>query len=253
MLMSGAQVQLNQPPRRRLGPPIAAGLVVLVLVASAAGGWLWLASAERFPLKAVRLDGRLLKVAEAELQQAILPYLNKGMLGLDIDRIRHALEALPWIAEVTVRRQWPDALVVELVERVAVARWNDGLLSDSGVLFEPRQETFPPKLPLLQGPADSVSSIWARFRRLEAIFGGAGLEITALRLDERRAWTAELTDGVVVKLGVDETDAAAERFVRALPRIGAPAESRLARVDLRYPNGFALAWSSVAPQNPRKQ
>lgn len=251
-LASNSPVQLSLPPARRLAPLLAA-LLVLLLAVAAAAGWRWLSAPERFPLTAVRLDGRLDKVAEAELREAISPYLDKGMLGLDIGRIRESVEALPWIAEVTVRRQWPDALVVGARERVAVARWNAGLMSAEGELFQPRQETFPAGLPVLQGPADSMAEVWGRYQRLHEVLGRVGLEIKLLRLDERRAWTAELADGLVIKLGIDDTDMAVTRFARALPRIGAAAEARLVRVDLRYPNGFALAWASEAPQSPRKK
>jgi cell division protein FtsQ len=171
-----------------------------------------------------------------------------------VARVRQAVETLPWVAAASVRRRWPDTLVIGTTERVAVARWNDGLMSDGGIVFAPRPETFPDALPVLQGPPGSASAVWTRFRRLREIFGRAGLRIARLSMDERRAWTAVLTDDVVVQLGVDQTDdAAAERFVRALPHIGAPADARLARVDLRYPNGFALAWSQTTPQSPGKQ
>lgn len=240
-----------QSATRWLGRLLAV-LVLAALGTGAAAGWQWLAAPERFPLATVRLDGRLEKVAEEELRAAILPYLDRGMLGLDIERIRQAVAALPWVAEAAVRRQWPDTLVVEIRERVAVARWNAGVMDSAGQLFQPREETIPPDLPLLQGPPDSLPLVWARFQKLNALFGQAGLELRWLYVDERRAWTAELADGVIVKLGIDEMDLAVERFLRALPRIGAAAETRLVRVDLRYPNGFALAWASAAPQSPRE-
>jgi cell division protein FtsQ len=252
------QVPPNQSLQRsaqRLGRMAAVAAALLVLAFVAAGAWDWLAAPERFPLTAVRLDTRLAKVGESELREAILPHLDKGLLGLDVERIRLAIEALPWVESATVRRRWPGALVINAHERVAVARWNDGLMSERGALFRPRPETFPPALPLLEGPADSAVEVWARFQRLSAILSRAGLGITMLRLDERQAWTATLTDGVILKLGVDAADAAAERFVQAFPRIGGPAETRLVRVDLRYPNGFALAWSGDGAQSPgnRKQ
>lgn len=259
MVTVGAQVELDQPLQRsalRLGRIVAVAIALFALALAAVSAWDWLSAPERFPLTAVRLDTRLAKVEESELREAILPHLDKGLLGLDVERIRLAVEALPWVESATVRRRWPGTLVINAHERVAVARWNDGLMSERGDLFMPRPETFPPALPLLEGPADSAAEVWARFRRLSAILSRVGLDIAMLSLDERQAWTAELADGVILELGVGAADAAAERFVQAYSRIGGPAdEARLVRVDLRYPNGFALAWSGDGAQSPgnRKQ
>lgn len=227
---------------------VAATLGLLAAAGTLALGGLWLSAPERFPLEVVRLDGRLVRVEEAELRQAILPYLDRGLLALDVAGVREAVEQLPWVATATVRRHWPDTLVIGVVERVAVAHWNKGLIDEQGELFHPPAETVPAGLPVLEGPADSARLVWQRFRRLQAILAEAGLELAALRLDERRAWSAVLRDGATMQLGVDADDAAAERFARALPRIKAPANAQLARVDLRYPNGFALAWTGAAPQ-----
>lgn len=252
-LVSTNQARLSLPSARRLGPLLLAPLLTAALLAAVLAGWKWLSAPEQFPLTTVRLDGRLEKVAEDELREAISPHLDKGMLGLDIARVRAAVEALPWVAEAAVRRQWPDTLLIGARERVAAAHWNGSLMDTDGEVFQPRQASIPPDLPVLQGPPESLPQVWARFQRLSAAFGQVGLEIKLLRMDERRAWTAELADGVVIKLGIDDTDAAVERFVRALPRIGAAEEAQLVRVDLRYPNGFALAWSSATPQSPRKK
>lgn len=253
MALISGQVALSLPASRRLVAPLVALVCVLMLAVAAVAGWSWLSAPERFPLAAVQLDSQLDQVAEEELRQAISPYLDKGMLGLDIEGIRQAIETLPWVAEAAVRRNWPENLIIAVRERVAVAHWNDGLMDAEGRLFHPQRETVPPGLPVLEGPTGSMLQVWQRYQSLRQVFGQVGLEIQMLRTDERHAWVAELADGMVIKLGVDESDEAARRFVQALPRIGATADTRLIRVDLRYPNGFALAWSGAEPQSPRKK
>lgn len=248
--MSAAQVELrpSEPLRKPRWGRLALALATVLVTGLGLGlGWRWLAAPERFPLKAVRVEGAPVKVAESELRQVIGPHLNKGMLALDLRRIRRAVETLPWVESAGVRRRWPGSLRISIEERRPVALWGEAaLLSDRGAIFAPARASFPAGLPLLSGPEGSEREVLARYRRLGELFAGAGLRLSELHLDGRRAWRAVAGDGVIVQLGIGADDRAAERFVRALPRIAVPAEVRLARVDLRYPNGFALAWEKQA-------
>lgn len=247
-----AQVSLREPEPQARDPWLWArllgwlGLLLLVLIA-VWSGWRWISAPERFPLRAVRLDGALSRVSEPELREAILPYLDRGMLGLDVEGIRAAVEALPWVARAGVRRRWPGTLVLDIVERSAVARWGDAaLLSDAAVVFEPDPRSLPAGLPWLRGPAGSHEEVLGRYQRLAHQLAPAGLTVAELRLDERRAWRAVLADGVELSLGSGDSEPAVERFAAAFPRIARAEDARLVRVDLRYPNGFALAWGQPA-------
>ena len=52
-------------------------------------------------------------------------------------------QRLPWIKQVSVRKQWPDELKIHLVEYVPIARWNDQHMVDAdGNSFSvPRERT----------------------------------------------------------------------------------------------------------------
>ncbi len=61
-----------------------------------------------------------------------------------------------------------------------------------------------------------------------------------LRLSERRAWELELDNGAVLELGRQDLAARLGRFTTAYQRTLARLPARAYRIDLRYPNGFAL-------------
>ncbi len=61
-----------------------------------------------------------------------------GFFNLDVDAVRLALLGEPWVSEVTVKRIWPDALRVIVIEQIPVVRWGDsGLLNPAGEYFAP--------------------------------------------------------------------------------------------------------------------
>lgn len=42
---------------------------------------------------------------------------------MNLNQLRQELQSHPWIHQVSVRREWPSTLKVEVVEEVPIARW----------------------------------------------------------------------------------------------------------------------------------
>ncbi|HTR86890.1 MAG TPA: FtsQ-type POTRA domain-containing protein [Reyranella sp.] len=125
--------------------PMMLGIAVLLLGMGGGGGWWawhegWLQTAQDradqgfhsivaaitpFKLTDVTLKGR-----EYVSREAVLAALNvkvgDSLLGVDLQATRKRLEAIDWVASATVERRLPDTLYVTLVERRAVAIWQNG-------------------------------------------------------------------------------------------------------------------------------
>lgn len=200
-----------------------------------------------FPLERVELAHAPEQLTGEEVREALAPHLHRNMLRLDVRGARRALESLPWVDEVTVQRVWPETLSVTIRERQAVARWGgDSLLDEAGEVFSPPPATFPGGLPQLRGAAGQAGEVLAFHRRLERLFHDTGVNVTSLTLTPRGAWQARFDDGVELAIGREQPVQRVERFVDVLPALEGGGWARIERVDLRYPNGFAVAWSEAA-------
>lgn len=156
--------------------PMLLGLMVLVLGAGSAGGWMawrqgWLGAIEGhieeasravisaitpFKLADITVEGRDYVTREAILA-ALDVKAGDSLLGIDLQAARHRLEAIDWVASATVERRLPDTLYVTLKERRAVAIWQNGteytLIDENGRTV--RASRMPPgaeSLLLLGGP-----------------------------------------------------------------------------------------------------
>lgn len=230
------------PPATGRGARALLALAVVVVMGSglslAVERW---APGQVFPLAAVRFDGDLGRVQEADLRAAVAPHLDGGLLGVDVAALRRAVEALPWVSGAAVRRVWPDAVRITVSEQVPVALWGGGaLMNAEGEVFRPQR--LPEGLPRLAGPPGSADRVLGRFRELQPRLAAVGLEMSGLTLDERRSWTVHLAGDAELRLGREEVAARVDRFLAAWPRITPQPGRRLASADLRYPNGFALQW-----------
>ena len=226
-------------------------LLVTLPVVAVVNGWI---GAGHWPLRTLRVEGRLQRVDAQRLRATVLPYAAKGFFAVRLADAQAAVARLPWVERAEVRKRWPDVLEVSIVEHRPFARWgSDRLLSQHGRLF-PSQGAMPAGLPLLDGPDSRVADVVALYNESRALFAPSGVDVRALRLDPRGSWSLVLSNGTDVIVGSSEARLRLARFARLMPQLLSQKQLPLVRADLRYTNGFALSWPSpaaraVAPQS----
>ncbi len=216
------------------------------------GGYKWLARQPMFdfrvvPVRAVK-GASLRYVDAATVRSAALPRIHGNFFTADLHAIRSAFETVPWVQRASVRREWPNKLVVTVEEYKVLGIWGqDGrLISADGFVFTANLEEaeVEGKLPELDGPDDSAHEVAARLADLRHWLAPLRLAPRSLSLSQRYAWTAHLSNGITLHLGRaaerDVLKARIDRFVTVYPRLSVAMAGQISSVDLRYPNGLAL-------------
>ena len=198
------------------------------------------------PIQRILISGRFQRVSPGDVERAVKDNVKSdGLVSVNLDAVRSAVAALPWVDTASVQRAWPRALSVTVVEQVAAARWGEnGLLNTRGELFASSATHIPPELARLSGPPGTQALVAARYLAAQGRLVEAGLHLTALRLDERGAWELDLADGITVRLGSRQVDERFERFMVTAIKLIAQRADDIAYVDMRYSNGFAIGWKS---------
>jgi len=222
---------------------IAGGVALVGLALLLWGGVGWLARQPLFALREVVVTGQLVHLQPAELELVVRRELSGTFFSMNLESARGSIAKLPWVRNVSLRRQWPHRLEVNVDEHVPFGRWNDGALVDTvGSVFT---ADYDGVLPQFAGPAERAAEVADRYREASAALAPLGLEIDAVRLSPRGGWqiTAKgASNRLAIELGREEPSARLERFVAVYERtIGALARAgtRIEHVDLRYRNGFA--------------
>jgi cell division protein FtsQ len=97
--------------------------VATVALVAAFGAWVAygrVASSERLRVGRVQVSGSHF-LSEGEVRELLGPAVGENILALDIEALKARLRASPWVADATVSRTLPDALRVEIRERVPLA------------------------------------------------------------------------------------------------------------------------------------
>jgi cell division protein FtsQ len=227
----------------------------VLLMLGSAGTWLaaFVTDPHRLPLKTIRITGELAHVDRAKLQQLVAAAIDGGFFGVDMHKLRDAAEQLAWVDRVSIRRVWPQTLVMDVTEQVPAGRWgDDALVNGRGEIFYPAAGELPQGLPRLHGRPDDAPGVVAFHRSASRQLAAVGLEITGLEVLGRHDWRLELNNGLTLLLGQSRATQVLDRFTLALPVLNDPQGRKPGRVDMRYENGFAVHWRPDADVDAKK-
>ena len=221
--------------------------VFLLIPLALFGGWMSQGE-DVLPIRQIHLSGNFVNLDQREVETTLERYLGQGFFSLDIHELQQVLHDKPWTDSVSVRRVWPDRLQVTIVEKKPVARWDDEhLLSDRAVVFRADPADYA-HLPLVHAVNHRPDWVLQRFHRLQARFASVDETVVALRVDSRGALDVSLINGLEIKFGRDDVERKIDRLVRIYTAQILPRRERIERLDLRYSNGFAVAWKDEVLQ-----
>lgn len=200
------------------------------------------------PIAKVSVRGELSYVDQQVVQARMAPFVEASFFKVDLDALRHDLEQMPWIAHVEARRIWPDEVMVRLDEQLPIARWGDeALLNNNGQAFAPNDLAQYEHLPQLHGPKRAQQRVMQQYQMLSQMLRPLGFSIARLELRARGSWFLTTRQGVELLLGRDQIIEKMRRFTAIYQQELAPESERIARIDLRYANGLAVAWHEPSP------
>ena len=157
--------QLSMPRDVKLMNLMATVLFVVFALLLALALVYWAATQPVFDIQAITVSGDVSHNNAVTLRANVAPRLSGTFLTLDLTAARQAFEAVPWVRQALVRREFPNRLKVQLQEHDAVAYWgaegDSRLVNNFGEVFEANVgEVEQDALPRLIGPDDQADQTW---------------------------------------------------------------------------------------------
>jgi cell division protein FtsQ len=168
---------------------------------------------------------------------------------LDVTVLRDRLKTLPLVADVSVRKFYPDKIAIYLTEREPYALWQmDGdvhIVSADGTVIDEMHDGRFLRLPHVVGEGANL-----KVREFSALLDSVPElrdRIRAATLVSGRRWTLKLVNGVDVKLPELNAVAALKQLVR-LDQDSAVIDKDILMIDLRMPGRIAFRLTEEAAQ-----
>jgi len=232
------------------------GLVVGALVAS-----LWaVIQLPAFALRGITVLGDVEHNNEVTLRANVVTKFTGNFFTADLERVRYAFEAVPWVRLASVQREFPNRLRVTLQEHKPVAYWGEDresrMVNSYGEVFEANvSDLDDDKMPRLSGPDSQSQQVLAMYLALAPAFKDMALALDSLALTDRGSWRAKLTQGAVIELGrgsVEDVMARMQRVSKTLAQVTHKLGRKVSAIesaDLRHDNGYALRMRGVSTQD----
>lgn len=244
---------LDRPAPRGLGLSLAIALIAGAALFGATRGGQYqafvaehggvadiVARALGFGIDVVTISGEA-QLAEPEILALAGVTPKESLPFFDAAQARKNLEALPLIKQASVRKLYPDRIVIDIVERTPVGLWQkDGdvrtIAADGAVIAEMRDARFA-SLPFVVG--EGANERLGEFIALLDASAELRSKIVAGILIGERRWNLKMKSGLEVKLPENDPLSAMTTLV-ALQRQSRILDRDLLTLDLRV-EGKAFA------------
>ncbi len=216
---------------------------LILLIAGSVWGMKWLFQPDTLPIQRVEFHGETQHLSVAVLEQKLLNEIKGGFFSLRIGKLKAFVEAEPWVYEASLRRDWPNGLIVDIEEQWPIARWGESqLLNRFAETFSVPDVDVPSSLPLISGVQGREKDLVEDFIRYDELLAGIGLTLMSLNEDQRHNQKLLLANGAELVLGRERQDRRMFRFTEVYQRTLKDVISSVATLDLRYSNGFSVGW-----------
>lgn len=234
----------------RLMNRVALALTSLSTLAVLAAVVWWAIHQPMFVIGHVEIEAapgyELRHVSSPQLRATSQSNSGSNFFTVNLDSVRAQYESVPWVRRASIRRVWPNQLIVAIEEHQPMAVWGDSkLVNTFGEVYSASiiqaEEDGP--LPVLRGPDGSEILVVKRFEELRRWLSTVGRKPETLVLSPRHAWTVTLDDETRLLLGRDQgvsIEDRVKRWATVFPRVQERLDRKAEVIDLRYPNGFAI-------------
>ncbi|OGP77545.1 MAG: hypothetical protein A2Z13_02050 [Deltaproteobacteria bacterium RBG_16_64_85] len=239
---NGAAARINL---RQVLPVAAAILVVVLVTAAGATVYSWLGHSRLFSVRDIDMN-RCAYVTRDEVSGILSGVAQGNIWSLSSRDIGRRLLTHPWVRSVSVRKVFPDRLVVRIEERKPAAMVNlDALyyVDEEGTIFKRLTAYDPKNFPIVTGfsrgeltarDAVTLQNLRKTLELLRSTESGVLRQnISEVHFDAQEGYTLVTRDsGLQLKIGMMDFREAMKRIEEALPKLSSVGQAR-GIVDLK--------------------
>ncbi len=184
------------------------------------------------------------------LKQTMDQQTVSSFFTTDLQALRDIVIGMAWVDQVSVTRDWQQGIVITALPKQAVANFGTERLVDAkGVVFVPTdsKDLGQQNFANLQGETNQAPVIMQQMQQINDWYAPINMQVEDIILTQRMTWLIRFDNGLRVIVDNENT---AQKLLNLSQLLGNQLSSRrneIQSVDLRYKNGFTIAWQVIEP------
>ena len=209
-----------------------------------------------FEIKKVEIEGDTPFVSNAAIQKVLIKHVKTNFFDINLNNTISALDSLPGIKSTSIRRVWPDKLVINLHSEIAFAKSpkKNWLINPEGDMFETNIPIEAP-LPVFKAPVGKIPHVVNFYNKIKNKFKESFLYISKVYLLSTGDWEVYVNPlnnnylkdpkPFVIQLGHRFVDKRVDNIIQVY-KSGKLNTNKYSPkvVNLQYQNGFSVQWYS---------
>lgn len=180
------------------------------------------------------------------LQQTMSRQTVSSFFTNDLQSLRDIAMRIAWVDQVSVTRDWQRGIVITALPKQAIANFGTERLVDAkGEVFVPvdNNDLRQPQFATLQGDIEQAPVIMQQMQQINDWYAPLEMQVEDIILTPRMTWLVRFDTGLRVIVDNENT---AQKLLSLSQLLAAQLHDRrdeMQSVDLRYKNGFTIAWN----------
>ena len=217
-------------------------LLVFGLVFALGYGFLHLSNR---PVETIVIQGNLSLDESMLLKNRFESEFQGRILDFDLFEIVNSVKnELQWIHSISIDRDWPTTLVLNVEKIAPIAKWSHGhYISWQGQVI--RLESDRIGLPEFKVVLSSPTKSMEVFRDLTGKLKSYKLSILEISESSLGEWALKLSNGLNIQLGHENLDKRLIKSLTVYNNLDLASQARLGSIDARYIGGVALRQTDI--------
>lgn len=197
------------------------------------------------PVATVIVKGDFNYLSYEQIQELIAKEITGSFVRENLNTMRDNIEANPWVDRVNLRRQWPDKLLVNVMEQRPIARWGlGGFVNYRGELVKVQPHNLLNNLPELRGDEKYSLMIMQHYQLISELLEKHNLRIESLERSPLGMWSLLLDNQWKIIVGRTQVTKKIQQLMMMLNKQKIDNPDAIAEIDMRYESGLAVKWRS---------
>ena len=185
------------------------------------------------------------------LQQTMNQQSISSFFTTDLQTLRDIAVDLSWVDQISVTRDWQRGIVITALPKQAVANFGTERLVDAkGVVFVPADsdELTQDDFAMLQGEITQAPVIMQQMQQINEWYAPLNIQVEDIILSPRMTWLVRFNNGLRVIVDNENTAQKLLSLSQLLANQLSARRHEMQSIDLRYKNGFSIAWQPTVAQ-----